>query len=71
MRAAFQPSPPRQTDRAAFWLMMQVGMIVGFATSYPANHGLLLRGLEERMPAEPEAALRFGPPPGGAPRWNR
>jgi hypothetical protein len=63
MRAAFQPSPPLQADRAAFWFMMQVGMIIGFATSNPANHWLLRRGLKERMPKEPDAVLQFGPTP--------
>lgn len=33
----------------AFWLMMQVAMFCGFATSYPANWWLLRRGIKEAM----------------------
>ncbi len=55
-------SPPLEANRAAFWFMMQVGTMIGFVTSYPANVWLLRRGLKERMPAEPDAALQFGPP---------
>lgn len=62
-RYVFFSSPPLQADRAAFWFMMQAGMIIGFVTCYPANRWLLRRGLKERMPAEPDAALQFGPPP--------
>lgn len=32
-----------------FWLMMQIGMICGFATSYPMNHLLISLGLKEAM----------------------
>jgi hypothetical protein len=32
-----------------FWLMMQIGMICGFATSYPMNYMLLRAGLKEKM----------------------
>jgi hypothetical protein len=34
---------------AAFWLLMQVGMIVGFATSWPANAWLVKRGIKVPM----------------------
>jgi hypothetical protein len=34
---------------AAFWLLMQVGMIVGFATSWPANVWLVRRGIKVPM----------------------
>lgn len=33
----------------AYWLLMQVGMIVGFATSYPVNAWLIRRGIKEAM----------------------
>lgn len=36
-------------DRAAFWALMQVGMILGFATSYPVNWWLIRRGIKETM----------------------
>ncbi len=32
-----------------FWLMMQIGMGLGFVTSYPVNWWLLRRGLKEEM----------------------
>lgn len=32
-----------------FWFMMQVAMVVGFATSYPVNWWLLRRGIKETM----------------------
>jgi hypothetical protein len=36
-------------DSPAYWLMMQIGMIFGFATSYPANVWLIRRGIKEGM----------------------
>ena len=32
-----------------FWFVMQIAMMAGFLTSYPANWGLITRGLKERM----------------------
>jgi hypothetical protein len=42
---------PRQLmpNSAAFWLLMQVGMIIGFATSWPANVWLVKRGIKVAM----------------------
>ncbi len=34
---------------AAFWLLMQAGMIIGFATSWPANVWLVRRGIKIPM----------------------
>jgi hypothetical protein len=34
---------------AAFWLLMQVGMIAGYATSWPANVWLVKRGIKVPM----------------------
>jgi hypothetical protein len=34
---------------AAFWLLMQVGMIIGFATAWPANVWLVKRGIKVPM----------------------
>jgi hypothetical protein len=34
---------------AAFWLLMQVGMIIGYATSWPANVWLVNRGIKIPM----------------------
>ena len=38
-----------QPDHAAYWLLMQAGMILGFLTSYPANSWLIRRGIKEGM----------------------
>ncbi len=43
------PRPHLHPNEAAFWFMMQIGMIAGFATSYPANILLLKAGWKERM----------------------
>lgn len=32
-----------------YWLMMQVAMVLGFATTYPVNWWLIARGTKERM----------------------
>ena len=44
------PAPHLKPAEAVFWFMMQVGMILGFFTSYPANKFLLIKGWKERMP---------------------
>ena len=36
-------------DHPVYWFMMQIGMAIGFATSYPMNWWLIKRGLKERM----------------------
>ncbi len=38
-----------KTDTAAFWFMMQIAMLAGFATSYPVNWWLLRNGIKEKM----------------------
>lgn len=38
-----------RADHAAYWLLMQGGMVIGFATAYPANRWLIRRGLKEAM----------------------
>jgi Domain of unknown function (DUF4396) len=44
------PSPHQLTpSSAAFWLLMQVGMMIGFATSWPANAWLVKRGIKVPM----------------------
>lgn len=32
-----------------YWLMMQIGMVCGFATSFPMNRWLMRRGIKEAM----------------------
>ncbi len=36
-------------DQPAYWFMMQIGMILGFLTSYPANWLLIRAGVKEVM----------------------
>lgn len=36
-------------DSPAFWLLMQIGMVFGFATAFPVNGWLLKRGIKEPM----------------------
>lgn len=38
-----------EANSAEFWFMMQIAMIAGFMTSYPANWWLISRGIKERM----------------------
>jgi hypothetical protein len=45
----FFDHPPLQPDHAAYWFLMQIGMILGFLTSYPANAWLITRGIKEAM----------------------
>jgi hypothetical protein len=44
------PSPNQlMPSSAAFWLLMQVGMMIGFATAWPANVWLVKRGIKVPM----------------------
>lgn len=43
------PSPPLHPDTATYWFLMQIGMIIGFATAWPANVWLIRRGIKEAM----------------------
>ena len=38
-----------EVDTPEFWFMMQIAMLVGFATSYPVNWLLLRKGIKEKM----------------------
>ncbi len=40
---------PYDKTTSVFWVMMQIAMLVGFATSYPVNVWLVRAGLKERM----------------------
>ncbi len=42
-------SPPLQPNNPIYWFMMQVAMVIGFATSYPVNWWLLKAGIKEGM----------------------
>lgn len=41
--------PPLKPAQAEYWFMMQIAMLVGFLTSYPANWWLIRRGIKEAM----------------------
>jgi hypothetical protein len=43
------PDPHLTPDRAAYWFLMQIAMLLGFVTSYPANVWLVRRGIKEAM----------------------
>lgn len=49
MYFVFFPDPHLAADQAAFWFLMQIGMAVGFLTSYPMNIVLIRRGIKEAM----------------------
>ncbi|MBA2391391.1 MAG: DUF4396 domain-containing protein [Ktedonobacteraceae bacterium] len=36
-------------DSPVYWFMMQIGMVIGFATSYPMNWWLISSGIKEKM----------------------
>jgi hypothetical protein len=47
--SAFVLFPGESTATWNHWFQMQIGMIIGFFTSFPANHFLLRTGLKEPM----------------------
>jgi hypothetical protein len=49
MRFVFFTSPGLHPDSPVYWLFMQLGMILGFATAWPANVWLIHRGIKEAM----------------------
>ena len=51
------PRPHLQPTDAVFWFMMQIGMIVGSFTSYPANLFLLNTGWKEKMPLSQQETI--------------
>jgi Domain of unknown function (DUF4396) len=48
--------PPLEIDTPGHWLMMQLGMIVGYFTSWPVNRWLVARGWKEKMSSQAHAA---------------
>lgn len=46
----FFPNPHLKVAEAVFWFMMQIGMMLGFFTSYPVNIFLVKFGWKEKMP---------------------
>ena len=45
----FFPNPHLEPNEATYWFLMQVGMTIGLATSYPANLLLIHLGIKEAM----------------------
>lgn len=43
------PAPHLKPTQPEYWLLMQMGMVLGFMTSYPMNRWLIRRGLKEAM----------------------
>ena len=43
------PHPHLQPTGPVYWFMMQIGMVLGFVTSYPMNHWLIKAGWKEAM----------------------
>jgi hypothetical protein len=41
--------PPLPIDSSSHWFMMQIGMVLGFVTSWPVNRWLLRHGIKEPM----------------------
>jgi hypothetical protein len=41
--------PDMEPTTWAYWLMMQVAMVLGFLTTYPVNWWLISRGVKEKM----------------------
>jgi hypothetical protein len=41
--------PPLPIDSSSQWFMMQIGMMMGFVTSWPVNRWLLRHGIKEPM----------------------
>ncbi|GAA1801148.1 DUF4396 domain-containing protein [Luedemannella flava] len=49
MAFVFFPAPGLHPDSAAYWFLMQVGMMLGFVTAYPVNAWLIRKGIKEAM----------------------
>jgi hypothetical protein len=49
MAFVFFPGPHLTPLSPVYWFLMQVGMIIGFATAWPANVWLINRGIKEAM----------------------
>lgn len=41
--------PAMQPADWSYWLMMQIAMVLGFATTYPVNWLLIRTGIKEKM----------------------
>ncbi len=49
MQLVLFTAPHITPAHAAYWFLMQIGMIIGFATAYPVNIWLIRHGIKEAM----------------------
>jgi hypothetical protein len=49
MAGASRIYPQLRPTSPSYWLMMQIAMLIGFATTYPVNWWLISRGTKEKM----------------------
>jgi hypothetical protein len=49
MQLVLFTEPHLTPDHAAYWFLMQIGMVLGFLTAYPVNVWLIRRGVKEAM----------------------
>ncbi len=50
MTFVFYPAPHHlHPNSPVYWFLMQIGMIIGFATAWPANIWLIRKGIKEAM----------------------
>lgn len=49
MAFVFFGSDPLHPNSPVYWFLMQIGMVIGFATAWPANVWLIRRGIKEAM----------------------
>jgi hypothetical protein len=52
MYLVFFPRERIQVNEPTYWFLMQIGMILGFLTSYPVNWWLIKSGVKEAMLAQ-------------------
>ncbi|HEX5410312.1 MAG TPA: DUF4396 domain-containing protein [Terriglobia bacterium] len=52
------PGPHLHPNQAVFWFMMQIAMVIGYFTCYPANVFLLKSGWKEKMPQSKQEMKR-------------
>jgi hypothetical protein len=49
MAFVFFPTNPLQPNDPMYWFLLQIGMVIGFGTAWPANAWLIRRGIKEAM----------------------
>ncbi len=49
MTFVFFPDPHLTPASPVYWFLMQIGMIIGFGTAWPANIWLIKHGIKEAM----------------------